>query len=99
MRLYPRPRLAGAGPGRIVDFAKAHGKRWDINEWGIRADNMNAGKVDMTGYMALVFDFLKKNGAHHAAWWENNSDYQSCLFDGAGRTKLASAYGKLAAAL
>lgn len=65
-----------------LNFAKAHGKKFAVPEWGVAPANGASGG-DNPKYIAFVYDFLEKNAAHIAFetyFQESDSYIRSDLF-------------------
>ena len=56
------------GIDRVRDFARAHGKKIAINEWGLNYDNPL--------YVERIAEFVRANSvAYHAYWDQNNGNF------------------------
>jgi beta-mannanase len=57
-----------------VSFAKEHGKKLSIPEWGVNKDDPL--------FIENMYAWLTTNNYHHASYWDSNSDFQSMLSKG-----------------
>ena len=82
------------------DFAKAHGKKFAVPEWGVYPANAGSNGGDNAFYVAKMQGFFKSQGSHLAyeSYFNESADYiKASLFgpnqNPAGAAKYKSLFG------
>jgi hypothetical protein len=64
----------------LSSFAKSHGKRISIPEWGVGASHTGT-RVDDATIVQLMHDWMIKNDVYYENYWNSESAYKGVITD------------------